>query len=385
MERADRGVAGMMRKANALVSLALVGLVATAFGQALVIDSIDGHGQLVFTAIPTAWVYRVEWSTNLPSETWSSNAPGIVGIPATGAERRTVSVAQASCLYRVVASVTDDGSDLPPPAGMVYIPAGVNSGTNPLAPGESYSSFYPATYSLAVGAFYMDRYEVTKTHWDEVYEWALTNLYSFDNTGWVTAVNHPVKNINWYDCVKWCNARSEKEGLKPAYYMSPARTNVYRSGRTNINDDCVDWNNGYRLPREEYWEYAARGGISNKRFPWGGNIISHSNANYYASQSNDYDRSYPAGYHPDWYGGFSDSTSPVGTFELGKNNYGLYDMAGNMWEWCWETHPGPARMVRSGGWDSEAYTCRIGFRRPGGPTDVCTAMGFRTVLSPGQQ
>jgi formylglycine-generating enzyme required for sulfatase activity len=87
--------------------------------------------------------------------------------------------------------------------------------------------------------------------------------------------NHPVHSITWYDMVKWCNARSEKDGLTPCYTLSGS---VYR---TSYSDDVVcNWAaNGYRLPSEAEWEKAARGDLSGKRFPWG-DRISQSQANY---------------------------------------------------------------------------------------------------------
>ncbi len=105
------------------------------------------------------------------------------------------------------------------PSGMVLIPGGTNSGRNPLARGESHNATqYPATYSQTVNAFYMDKNPVTKALWDEVYAWAThadrgANVYSFVYSGSGKAADHPVQNVNWYDVVKWCNARSEKEGL----------------------------------------------------------------------------------------------------------------------------------------------------------------------------
>ena len=69
-----------------------------------------------------------------------------------------------------------------------------------------------------VSGFWMDEMEVTKAKWDELYNWAITNGYAFDNAGMGKADNHPVQRVNWYDCVKWCDARSQKEGLTPCNY-----------------------------------------------------------------------------------------------------------------------------------------------------------------------
>lgn len=282
-----------------------------------------------------------------------------------------------------------------PSSGMALIPAGS------FTMGDSLDGFSNATplHTVYVSAFYMDRTEVTKGLWDEVYNWAITHGYSFDSAGLGLAPTHPLQTVNWYDCVKWCNARSEKEGRTPAYYTSGEQTTVYRSGQTYVQNDWVKWNAGYRLPTEAEWEKAARGGASGHRFPWSdADTITHSRANYYSSGSYAYDTSSTRGFHPAFTIAIYPYTSPADFFPA--NGYGLYDMAGNLWEWCWDWYGpyssvsqsdsrGPAsgsdRVLRGGSWFSQADHCLTAYRAHDDPALGSNgSFGFRSVLLPGR-
>ena len=267
------------------------------------------------------------------------------------------------------------------PEGMVLIPGGTISGTNPLAEGEAHSTWYPSTYDITMDDFLMDKHLVTKALWDEVYNWALTHGgYSFDNAGTGKAEDHAVDTLNWYDAVKWCNARSEKEGRSPVYTVNGA---AYRTGRSdNVVQSTA---NGYRLPTMDEWEYAARGGLQSKRFPWG-DEINHDHAIYFAnSKHRTYDTStYTAHtHHPTYRERPYPFTSPVGSFAA--NGYGLYDMAGNLLEWNYDWHPsymGSHRVLRGGSWNSKADLCRVGVRINYSPGITSHITGFRTVRPP---
>lgn len=242
---------------------------------------------------------------------------------------------------------------------------------------------------VTVSRFYLAEKLVTLADWETVRDWAAQNGYDIASGGAGKEADHPVQSVTWWNAVKWCNARSEMEGLTPCYTVGGE---VMRTGFGTVPD--VDWSaNGYRLPTEAEWEKAARGGLSGVRFPWGTDTVSHGNANF----RNDGAESYAdgnSGHHPDYADGGEPFTSPVGSFA--PNGFGLFDMAGNAAEWCWDryvvdyyltsdgtTDPrGPAgsgsRVIRGGSWDDTADRLRAGARRslaPGSAVD--TTVGFR--------
>ena len=208
------------------------------------------------------------------------------------------------------------------PTGFSLIPGG--SFTMGRTSGDTDADTPPIT--VTVSPYYIQKTETTKAQWDEVRTWSVNNGYTDLAAGAGKASNHPVQTVNWWDVVKWCNARSEKEWLTPVYKVSGA---VMRTGTT---EPAANWSaNGYRLPTEAEWEKAARGVVSGMRFPCGTDTISHAQANYrniggetYATKTTDF--------HPSYTTGGAPYTAPVGSFVA--NGFGLYDMSGNAREWC---------------------------------------------------
>ncbi|MBK8039656.1 MAG: SUMF1/EgtB/PvdO family nonheme iron enzyme [Verrucomicrobiaceae bacterium] len=237
----------------------------------------------------------------------------------------------------VVRVIANDGAQ---PAGMALIPAG------PFEMGHAINA--APVHTVTLSAFYMDKLEVSKALWDGVKTYADANGYTFSATAGSAFPYlgglHPV-TANWFDAVKWCNARSQKEGLTPVYYTDTAFTTVYKTGEFPVNFSIqppyAKWSaNGYRLPTEAEWEKAARGTLVGKDYPWG-DTISPGDANYTIFDGVNYVRLSP------WVGIADPPTTPVGFYDGGQlppagpnraNGYGLHDIIGNVREWCWDLY-----------------------------------------------
>lgn len=268
-------------------------------------------------------------------------------------------------------------------------------------------------HEVELSTFAMDQTLVTGQQWSNIYNWAINNGYEFTNHGRAAGDNHPIHTVSWYDAVKWSNARSEFEGIEPAYYIAEDHIpeNVYRTGEVSIVNAWVKWDSGYRLPTESEWEIAARGtdGSHTNRF-WWGDTISHSNANYFAGPVGgvEFNLSAGQGFHPDFLYEEPETelelpgTNPVHWFE--PNPLGLHDMHGNLIQWCWdwfapseyadrealgypvEDPRGPDegwlffRVLRGSSYRSVVQNTRISNRSFQTPLAANIIIGFRNVL-----
>lgn len=353
-------------------------------GQEPVITAYHGNGQLSWTnAVNSNALYRVEWAAQAGGP-WQRNFDSIGSLDGRSAAGFTVSVPM---FYRVVMTTTQ------PPVGMVWIDGGdVELGQ---------AGIVTPVHTNYVSGFWMDETEVTKAQWDDVATWATSNGYDITTASAAGKTNnHPVQTVSWYDCVKWCNARSQQEGLTPCYTMDTNLLNVYRTGALDINNSWVNWSaDGYRLPTEAEWEKASRGGRQGRLFPWGGDTIQHARANYRAfTILVPYDTSPTQDFHPNYQTGGTPYTSPVGSFPA--NGYGLHDMTGNISEWCWDWYAdytadyqtdsrGPAtwqylmhRVRRGGTWGNYANVANCAARSSMYPPNSSYEVGFRCVKGP---
>jgi formylglycine-generating enzyme required for sulfatase activity len=364
-----------------VLGVALAGAAAARaqLADALVLQ-LSTTGDLTFPVVPGQTNYTVEWAPTVRGP-WISSWEHLKQISPTG----TNHTVQIPMFFRVrargiVVSVS--------PQGMGYVPPGQ------FLMGDNFATSGDAgpVRSVTVSAFFVDRKEVTVALWNEVCAWALAQGYDLGRPIATGATNHPVQGIDWYDAVKWCNARSEMHNLDPVYFTDASHATVYRSGLLDLTNGDVDWTrSGYRLPTEAEWEKAARGALASQQYPW-------------ASGSSDYAAQITGDQANFWNSGdrYDNGTTPAGYYDghqsvAGQNmanGLGLYDMAGNVSEMCWDWYgsyspgapadprgpdSGDRRVSRGGSWYDGVFELRCATRRSFQPWVGASQRGFRCV------
>ena len=229
----------------------------------------------------------------------------------------------------------------------------VEGGTFQMGSNDGQNNEKPV-HTVTVSSFYMCEHEVTQEEWRAVMK---------SDPSYFKGDKRPVEQISWYQAIEYCNARSSAEKLTECYRSSGG---VYY---------CDFSANGYRLPTEAEWEFAAKGGTkSSLEQPYSGSSTIDLVAWYDVNSGN--------------------TTYPVMTKK--PNALGIYDMSGNVWEWCWDwkgsyssgsqTDPvgassGAGRVLRGGGWCGDASSCRVAGRNCDSPGYSNSGLGFRVVRS----
>ncbi len=319
--------------------------------------------------------------TKLPNQTETAAAIGTIVANIQGTETQAVILSRTATPTLTSTSMpTIDSSAL------IVVPGGTftqvdDTGTN--------------SFSHTISAFKIGKYQVDYDLWYTVYQWAISNGYSFQNAGVegsggtpgaapTVAKYQPVTTVNWHDAIVWCNAYSEKSGLTLCYTYSAAVIRDSNNVTACDNAVCVWAASGYRLPTEGEYQYAASYKDGSSWTPY----------NYAAGASADYTDTSATGLVA-WYSANAGGVTQNSGMKTGTS-LDIYDMSGNVFEWCWDWYgaypgtstdykgptSGTARLLRGGPFNYMASYLQVGYRYSfGTPNNTGNVVGFRAAKS----
>lgn len=333
----------------------------------VILSQIEKIGEsqikLNWDAVPNAYSYQI-FSADTPLPL---NSTGWIQIAETNNLQYIFNIIHQTQFYHIKALI-------PIPANFVYVPGGTFTMGDTRGSGTYNLSELP-THSVTISPFYICKYEISQFEYTQI-------MGSNPSYNYGVGDNYPVYYVSWYATVKYCNLRSIEEGLTPTYSINGSTNpiewgTVPTSNNSSWNAVISNWSaNGYRLPTEAEWEYAARGASTTPDFLYSGSDDINSVA---------------------WYSGNNNpnGSKPIGT--KAANGLGIFDMSGNVWEWCWDragnnyysvspsVNPrgpdtGSQRISRGGFWNGIS-NYRVSYRGDDYPYIIDSGTGFRVCKS----